>query len=96
MADADRALTQVLADAHASMRESVRRLDAIADEVDRAVAHQSGLAVDTPLGAREFQRFLAAKHREIAAVIEDAREFGRAKKVAIERLGAQYLGSADQ
>ena len=88
--DADRILTEVLAAAHAAMRESVRRLDAIAEEIDRAVVHQEQLAVDTPLGAREFQRFLAAKQHEIAAVVADARELGRAKKAALDGLREQY------
>ena len=52
VADADRVLADVVASAHAAIRESVRRLDAIADEIDRAVPNQAGLAVDTPLGAR--------------------------------------------
>lgn len=56
VAEADRELADVLASAHAAMRESVRRLDAIAAELDRAVPDQDQLAVDTPMGAREFQR----------------------------------------
>ena len=58
--DADGVLSEVLASAHATIRESVRRLDAIADEIDSAVLHQSELAVDTPMGAREFHKFLLA------------------------------------
>ncbi len=56
VAEADRELADVLASAPAAMRESVRRLDAIAAELDRAVPDQDQLAVDTPMGAREFQR----------------------------------------
>lgn len=48
VAEADRELADVLASAHAAMRESVRRLDAIAAELDRAVPDQDQLAVDTP------------------------------------------------
>lgn len=92
-ADADRMLADVLASAHAAMRQSVGRLDAIGDEIDLAVRHHSGLAVDTPLGAREFQKFLVAKQREVAAIVADARELGRAKKTVLEGLRAQYSGS---
>jgi membrane-bound lytic murein transglycosylase B len=88
--DADRVLTEVLASAHASARESLRRLDAITEQIDRATAHQAGLAVDTPLGAREFQRFLATKQREIAAIVADARELDRSNKAVLENLQAQY------
>lgn len=89
-ADADRILAQVIASAHASARESVRRLDAIAEQIDHATRHQADLAIDTPLGAREFQRFLAAKQREIAAVVADARELDRSNKTVLENLRAQY------
>ncbi|OBI14555.1 hypothetical protein A5714_01385 [Mycobacterium sp. E2462] len=94
--DADRALVDALASAHANARESLRRLDAIAEQLERAVGHGSALAVDTPLGAREFQRFLLAKQREIAAVVADARELSRTKKAALDTLRAQYGGEAGQ
>lgn len=91
-ADADRALAEVLSGAHAAMRESVRRLDAIAEEIETAVLHREDLPVDTPLGAREFQSFLLAKQREIAAVVADARELGHAKSVVLQSLRPQYGG----
>ncbi|MCV7075861.1 DUF4226 domain-containing protein [Mycobacterium szulgai] len=90
LAEADRVLTEALADAHAAMRESVRRLDAIAAEIDRAAAYHAELAVDTSLGAREFQRFLLAKQREIAAVITQARELGQSKSAVLHSLRSQY------
>jgi hypothetical protein len=93
-ADADRILAQVLAGAHASARESVRRLDAIAEQIDHATQHQAHLALDTPLGAREFQRFLADKQREIIAVVADARELDRSNKAVLENLRAQYGSDA--
>ena len=91
-ADADRVLAEVLASAHAATCESVRRLDAIAEQIDRAA--QTDLAVDTPMGAREFHKFLVAKQREIAAVVADAQELGRAKKAVLDGLRAQYAASA--
>ncbi|WP_407685417.1 DUF4226 domain-containing protein [Mycobacterium sp. HUMS_1102779] len=90
-ADADRVLADVLAGVHAATRESIRRLDAIAAEVDRAVLDRAALAADTPLGAREFHNFLVAKLREIRAVVADADELGRAKRAVLERLRAQYV-----
>ena len=93
-ADADRVLAQVLASAHAAARESVRRLDAIAEQIDHATQHQFDLALDTPLGAREFQRFLAAKQREIVVVVADARELDRSNKAVLESLQAQYGSDA--
>jgi hypothetical protein len=89
-ADADLILAQVLAGAHASARESVRRLDAIAEQIDHATRHQTDLAIDTPLGAREFQRFLTAMQREIVEVVTDARELDRSNKAVLENLRPQY------
>jgi hypothetical protein len=89
-ADADRVLTEALASAHAAIRESISRLDAIAAEVGRAVRNQADLAVDTPRGASEFQKFLVVKQREIAAVVASAQELDRSKKAVLESLRAQY------
>lgn len=91
IADADRVLTEVLASAHAEMRASVSRLDAIAAEIDRAVSDQS--AIDTPLGAREFQRFLVAKQREIAAVVAHAHELAQAKGAVLDGLRESYANA---
>lgn len=94
VADADRVLAEVLASAHAAIRESIRRLDAIAGEIEHAAPDQAHLAVDTPMGAREFQKFLVAKQREIAAIVADAHELDRAKTAVLEGLRAQYAAYA--
>lgn len=93
VADADRAFSEVLASAHAAMRESTNRLDAIATEIDRAVRNQSDLAIETPMGAREFQHFLVAKQREVALVLAQVHELDRAKRAVLESLRAQYTVS---
>ena len=84
--DADRVLTETLASAHEAARDSLRRLDAIAAEIVRV--HE--LAVDTPLGAREFQRFLLAKQHEIATVVTAARDLSRAKGAVLHSLRVHY------
>ena len=88
--EADRVLTEVLTSAHEAARESVRRLDSIAEQIDHATVHQADLALDTPMGAREFQKFLMAKQREIATVVTEAREFGQAKRAVLQNLRARY------
>jgi hypothetical protein len=95
VADADRVLAEALAEAHAVMRESVGRLDAIAAEIDRVASGHSDPAVDTPLGARDFQKFLIAKQREIAAVVAHAHELDRAKSAVLQSLRAQYTVRPD-
>lgn len=88
--EADRLLNEVLISAHEASRESVRRLDSIAEQIDHATVSQADLALDTPMGAREFQKFLMAKQREIASVVAEAREFGQSKKAVLQSLRAQY------
>ena len=92
VAEADRALAQLLADVHAAMRQGARRLDAIAGEIEAAAARGDGLAADTPLGVRELQRFLLAKQREMAAIVAEAHELARTKKVELQNLHALYTG----
>ena len=93
-ADADRVLAEALASAHAATRESLRRLDAIAEEIERAATGRAGLAVDTPIGAREFHKFLVTKQREIAAVVADAHALSHAKRAVLDGLRAQYSSPA--
>jgi hypothetical protein len=92
-AEADRALAEALAGAHAATVEGVRRLDAIAAEIDHAVANQTAIGLDTAIGAREFQKFLIGKQREILAVVSDAHELDVAKKAVLEKLTAHYTAS---
>lgn len=88
VAEADRVLTETLASAHEAMRDSVQRLDAIAAEIERA----RELAVDTALGAREFQKLLLVKQREIASVVAEARDLSRSKSAVLQRLQESYSG----
>jgi Domain of unknown function (DUF4226) len=89
-AEADRVLAEALASAHEATRESIRRLDAIAEQIDRVATDRADLAVDTPMGARDFRRFLVTKQREIAAVVADAHELDRAKRAVLDGLRARY------
>lgn len=92
--DADRTLVDALVTAHAATVEGTARLDAIAAEIGQAVQNQATLALDTPAGAREFQRFLIAKQREIIAIVAHAHELDAAKKAAVKALPAQYAVGA--
>jgi len=96
VSDADQVLIEALASAHAATVEGVARLDVIAEEIERAVQNQAALGLDTPLGAREFQKFLIAKQREICAVVAQAKEVAAAKKAALEALPANYTVAQDQ
>lgn len=89
-ADADRTLVDVLSSAHAATLDGLRRLDAIAVEIDRAVENQAAIGLDTTMGAREFQKFLVAKQREIFAVVSAARELDAAKAAVLQKLRQHY------
>jgi hypothetical protein len=93
-AEADRALVEALAGAHAATVEGIRRLDAIAAEIDGAVTNQGALALDTAMGAREFQKFLIAKQQEISAVVSQARELDGATRAALDKLREHYTAPA--
>ncbi|GFG73739.1 DUF4226 domain-containing protein [Mycobacterium botniense] len=88
--DADRALADVVTSAHTATLEGARRLDEIGAEIESAVQKFALFATDTPIGAREFHRFLTAKQREIIAVVAHARELAEAKKTALESLRSCY------
>jgi len=62
-------VTAVL-NAHASHAESVATLDRLQSEIEAAVASRTDL--DTPAGARGFQRYLIDKLRDIRNVVETA------------------------
>jgi Domain of unknown function (DUF4226) len=92
--EADRALAEALAGAHATTVESIHRLDAIAAEIDSAVKNQAALALDTAIGAREFRKFLIAKQQEISAVVSQARDVDSAKRAALDELRENYTSPA--
>ena len=94
--DADRVLAGALASAHAATVEGLSRLDAVAEEIADAVQRQAALATDTHMGAREFQKFLIAKQREIMAVVSTARDMDSTKKTVLESLRQQYSAPPDE
>jgi hypothetical protein len=88
--DADQVLIEALVSAHAATVDGLARLDGIAHEIERAVQNQAELGLDTAIGAREFQKFLIAKQREIIAVVTHAQEVAATKKAALEALPVNY------
>jgi len=89
-AEADLLLADAIRTAHAATVAALKRLDDIEAEIEGAVAAQNGLAVDTGVGARELQRFLVAKQREIISVVADASDQAAAKTVVVQRLLDAY------
>lgn len=88
LADADRELVAALRAAHDATARAIQRLDAIHAEIESAVEKRT--ALDTAPGAREFQRFLLAKQREIIAIVEETHLDDSSKRSLIESLKSHY------
>ena len=95
VAGADSQLQTVLRDGHEVVMQYGRRLDAIKRAIDNAVARQGSLALDTPAGAREFQRFLSARHKEILDVVTDAQRSDAAQQAQVDALTTHYAIPTD-
>lgn len=67
-----------------------RRLDGIEAEIRDALANQQALALDTAAGARQFQRFLTVKTRDIHQVIADTVADSRARAEVVRSLSGGY------
>jgi Domain of unknown function (DUF4226) len=73
--EADRVVVPTLQAAYESALRGRRQLDAIGADIESAVANQQTLALDTPAGAANFSRFLAAKTQDVnRVVVETAAE----------------------
>lgn len=94
--EADQLLAEAVRDAHAATVAAGRQIDAVAAEIDSCLQHQAAFAVDTPLGAHEFQRFLIAKHRELIAIVDEAHRDDAAKQALLVSLPTQYSAPASR
>jgi Domain of unknown function (DUF4226) len=92
VSDLDHVLREALAGAHAATVEGLSRLDAIAQEIDSAVQNQAALALDIPVGRREFQKFLVSKQQEIVAVVTEARALDEANGLCCKHCGRSTPG----
>ncbi|HEU0191488.1 MAG TPA: DUF4226 domain-containing protein [Mycobacterium sp.] len=89
-AAANAALAQAVRDAYTATAAARERIDAIAGDIDDAAADPSAFAVDTPLGVRELQRFLAGKNRELIDVVAGAQHDDAVKRLLLESLRPGY------
>jgi len=87
LADADLALAEAVAGAHAMAVESIGRIDAIGAELDAAAAEAPG---GSPSAAHELSRTLVAKNRDIAAIVSEAKAAAQAKAAALKELTDRY------
>ena len=83
-------VTAVL-NAHAAHDEGLAELIALQRDVEEAVANRTDL--DTPAGARQFQRFLIGKLRDIRNVVENSRLDATSKASLAAALASLYASS---
>ncbi len=87
---ADRAFLATVRDTTQVAVQGRRRLDSIEAEIREALAHHRALALDTPAGARQFQRFLTAKTHDIHQVIADTVADSQARAQSVRTLNGGY------
>lgn len=87
---ADEAFVATLRDAQRMNMLGRQRLDGIRAELEQAVANQQSGALGTPAGARQLQRFLADKTRDINKVVVDAAADSAKKAELVQSLGKYY------
>lgn len=90
-ADAD--FQTILQQAVKNTVSSRQRLEAIETEIRQSAAAWPGL--DTPAGSRQFQRFLAAKTREIHRVVADADADNQRRASQVRTLTNRYRLGGD-
>jgi hypothetical protein len=86
-------VTAVL-NARAAHDEGVAELVALQRDIEAAVASRTDL--DTPAGAREFQRFLIAKLREIRGVVENSSLDATSKASLAAALATLYASTTQE
>jgi len=83
-----------IVNAHATAADGVAQLSELQREIETAVAARTDL--DTPAGAREFQRYLIGKMRDIHSVVESARLDATSRATLAEALLALYKAATPE
>jgi hypothetical protein len=87
-AQVDLQVVTAVLNAYAANAKGAAELDRLQREIEQAVLSRSDL--DTPAGAREFQRFLIGKLRDIRAVVDTAGLDATSKAALAVALAALY------
>jgi hypothetical protein len=83
-----------IVNAHATAADGLAQLTALRHEVETAVAARTDL--DTPAGARELQRFLIGKMRDIRRVVDCARLDATSRATLADALLALYAAATPE
>lgn len=91
VADADRSLAEAVLNAHANVVAGQQKLASMQQSIEDAVSKQT--ALDTPVGAREFSKFLLSKQKDLLDLATNADLDDKSKTAILA--GLAYLnGSA--
>lgn len=90
-AQVDLQVVTAVLNAHSANAAGAAELDRLQREIEAAV--QSRTDLDTPAGAREFQRFLIGKLREIRTVVDTAGLDATSKAALAEALASLYASA---
>jgi hypothetical protein len=91
-AQADLQVVRAVLEAHATQAAGEAQLDRVQQEIEAAV--RSRTALDTPAGAREFQRFLIGELRDIQTVLDTASLDATSHAALASALAALYAASS--
>jgi len=91
-AQVDLQVVTAVLNAHAAHADGAAALEALQNEIEAAVVTRTDL--DTPAGARAFQRYLIDKLRDIRAVVETADLDATSKAALAAALASLYASSA--
>jgi len=90
-AEVDLHVVAAIAGAHSDSEQGSEQLQSLQRDIENALRVRTDL--DTPAGAREFQRYLIGKLREIGAVVETASLDGASKAALTSAWTALYRSS---
>jgi hypothetical protein len=88
VAEADRTLSEAVLNAYSNTVAGKQKLSSLQQSIEDAVNRQTSL--DTPMGAREFQKFLLSKQKEIIDVVNSADLDDKSKREILAGLSALY------
>jgi hypothetical protein len=92
IAQLDLQVVTAILNAHTNHAEGVAALDRLQSEIEAAVVSRTDL--DTPAGARSFQRYLTDKLRDIRSVVETADMDSTSKASLAAAVASLYASSA--
>lgn len=91
-AEFDRLMLEAIVTAHKTTEDGRRRLDELESDLEAAVTARN---LETPMGARDFQRYLIGRLKDILAVVAEANDSDASRKALLAALAALYVPDAD-